>query len=355
MRRTCSSVVAPRPCGAALEGFQGRSRRRVQRTSPAQLGAWGGRGEREEGAAVDGPGGRSRGAEGLETTPNDEVNVGGVGDGDDVVIEFRDVWKSFGTKAVLRGASFTIKRGEAIGIIGPSGTGKSTALRLISGLVSPDKGDILVDGRSSLEKGRRSSNGNGSAGEQQKTRINLQLGLVFQNGALFDSLTVAENVGFRLYEHSSLKESEIRERVEDSLAKVGLQGIEDRYPSELSGGMRKRVALARAITSDGSGVSSDGDEVEELIMYDEPTAGLDPVASTVVEDLIRSLKDKGGVRTYIVVTHQASTIARSVDRIIFLHEGKVVWHGDQQEFKTTEEAIVRQFRSGSLSGPISYV
>ena len=143
--------------------------------------------------------------------------------------------------------------------------------------------------------------------------------------------------------------------MEDSLAKVGLQGIEDRYPSELSGGMRKRVALARAITSDGSGVSSDGDEVEELIMYDEPTAGLDPVASTVVEDLIRSLKDKGGVRTYIVVMHQASTIARSVDRIIFLHEGKVVWHGDQQEFKTTEEAIVRQFRSGSLSGPISYV
>ncbi|QDZ23745.1 ABC transporter [Chloropicon primus] len=285
---------------------------------------------------------------------------------DDVVIEFRDVWKSFGSKGVLRGASFKIKRGEAIGIIGPSGTGKSTALRLISGLVSPDSGDILVDGRSILEDRRKKGTGDGNGAEdvlgaategRAKTNIQLQLGLVFQNGALFDSLTVGENVGFRLYEHSSLSQGEIMERVSDSLAKVGLNGIEERYPSELSGGMKKRVALARAITNDGdgSGVRAEGEMVEELIMYDEPTAGLDPVASTVVEDLIRSLKDKGGVRTYIVVTHQASTIARAVDRIIFLHEGKVVWQGDQQDFKTTKEPIVDQFRSGSLSGPISYV
>jgi len=288
---------------------------------------------------------------------------------EDSVIEFRDVWKYFGKKAVLRGASFCIKRGEAVGIIGPSGTGKSTALRLISGLISPDKGDILVNGKSILDENQEQEEA-----EEGRRKIRLQLGLVFQNGALFDSLTVAENVGFRLYEHSSLTEEEIRFRVSENLAKVGLVGIEDRYPSELSGGMKKRVALARAITSesdrgaDGNGNGSGTDGIEEVVLYDEPTAGLDPVASTVVEDLIRSIHSKAGgegagankparegVTTYIVVTHQGSTVERAVDRIIFLHEGKVVWQGGQEEFNTSTEPIVRQFASGSLEGPIKYV
>jgi ABC-type transporter Mla maintaining outer membrane lipid asymmetry ATPase subunit MlaF len=302
----------------------------------------------------------------------------GVDDDDDDVIEFRDVWKYFGKKAVLRGVTFKIKRGEAVGIIGPSGTGKSTALRLISGLIAPDRGEILVNGRPIADEQRilKQENHNHSNGDKKKKKkvnpVQLQLGLVFQNGALFDSLTVGENVGFRLYEHSSLNDEEIRTRVSENLAKVGLYGIEDRYPSELSGGMKKRVALARAITtelgsekhkvghassSSGSSSASDEEEVEELVMYDEPTAGLDPVASTVVEDLIRSIHnvESGGVGTYIVVTHQGSTIARAVDRIIFLHEGRVVWQGDQDEFNNTKEAIVRQFASGSLEGPISYI
>jgi ABC-type transporter Mla maintaining outer membrane lipid asymmetry ATPase subunit MlaF len=300
----------------------------------------------------------------------------GVDDDDDDVIEFRDVWKYFGKKAVLRGVTFKIKRGEAVGIIGPSGTGKSTALRLISGLIAPDRGEILVNGRPIADEQRilKQENHNHSNGDKKKKKkvnpVQLQLGLVFQNGALFDSLTVGENVGFRLYEHSSLNDEEIRTRVSENLAKVGLYGIEDRYPSELSGGMKKRVALARAITtelgsekhkvghaSSSSGSASDEEEVEELVMYDEPTAGLDPVASTVVEDLIRSIHnvENGGVGTYIVVTHQGSTIARAVDRIIFLHEGRVVWQGDQDEFNNTKEAIVRQFASGSLEGPISYI
>jgi ABC-type transporter Mla maintaining outer membrane lipid asymmetry ATPase subunit MlaF len=302
----------------------------------------------------------------------------GVDDDDDDVIEFRDVWKYFGKKAVLRGVTFKIKRGEAVGIIGPSGTGKSTALRLISGLIAPDRGEILVNGRPIADEQRilKQENHNHSDGDKKKKKkvnpVQLQLGLVFQNGALFDSLTVGENVGFRLYEHSSLNDEEIRTRVSENLAKVGLYGIEDRYPSELSGGMKKRVALARAITtelgsekhkvghassSSGSSSASDEEEVEELVMYDEPTAGLDPVASTVVEDLIRSIHnvESGGVGTYIVVTHQGSTIARAVDRIIFLHEGRVVWQGDQDEFNNTKEAIVRQFASGSLEGPISYI
>jgi ABC-type transporter Mla maintaining outer membrane lipid asymmetry ATPase subunit MlaF len=202
--------------------------------------------------------------------------------------------------------------------------------------------------------------------------------MVFQNAALFDSLTVGENVGFLLYEHSDLPKAEIQRRVAESLGQVGLTGVESLYPSELSGGMKKRVALARAVVTDKRNTA------EQVLMYDEPTAGLDPVASTVVEDLIRSLQEKreagrfnnsssnggattsnggsggadsqqGGISSYIVVTHQHSTIRRAVDRIIFLHQGKVVWQGTTEEFDTTDEPIVRQFAEGSLEGPIAYV
>lgn len=374
---------------------------------------------------------------------------------DDILIEFKDVHKSFGTKHILRGASFKIRRGEAVGIIGSSGTGKSTTLRLAAGLLQPDKGEVLIKGepRQGLLSDDDTSN-------------KLKVGLVFQSGALFDSLTVKENVGFMLYEHTDLPSDVIERAVARSLKKVGLRGVENLYPSELSGGMKKRVALARAIvkeedgwsdaprasgsvtttfqngeTSDPDGsaegpvmngngdaadatppppigsVSSangagsggvlrvapsfshgmpshaptDASSAEQLIMYDEPTAGLDPVASTVIEDLIRSLHDphghghapaslagenasdsdddtaalhgatkttknkSRGITSYVVVTHQHSTIRRAVDRLIFLHEGRVVWEGSVDEFDTTEEPIVRQFSSGSLKGPIVYV
>lgn len=208
------------------------------------------------------------------------------------------------------------------------------------------------------------------------TSNKLKVGLVFQSGALFDSLTVQENVGFMLYEHSDLPPAAIEAAVAKSLAKVGLSGVQALYPSELSGGMKKRVALARAIVTDAV---DEEETVEQLIMYDEPTAGLDPVASTVIEDLIRSMHDHphgrdrngststglrngsgvedvgGGITSYVVVTHQHSTIRRAVDRIIFLHDGRVVWEGSVEEFDSTEEPIVRQFASGSLHGPIAYV
>ncbi|KAL4440000.1 hypothetical protein ABPG75_003001 [Micractinium tetrahymenae] len=319
----------------------------------------------------------------------------------DTLIEFRDVWKSFGSKHILRGASFKIRRGEAVGIIGSSGTGKSTTLRLAAGLLQPDKGEVLIKGEP--RRGLISDD---------DTSDKLKVGLVFQSGALFDSLTVGENVGFLLHEHTSLPPAKIQELVAESLGKVGLSGVEALYPSELSGGMKKRVALARAIVRDEK-----HDNVEQVIMYDEPTAGLDPVASTVVEDLIRDLHEKhgeghphhhhahhahrhhkqhsghygsasfhaagsalldngdgngngaaaaqraeedakppcpGGITSYIVVTHQHSTIRRAVDRIIFLHQGRVVWEGTVDEFDTTDEPIVRQFASGSLEGPIKY-
>lgn len=271
---------------------------------------------------------------------------------DDVLIEFRDVHKSFGSKRILQGASFKIRRGEAIGIIGASGTGKSTTLRLAAGLLAPDKGEILICGKTRV--GLLSD----QTGEEP-----LRVGMVFQNAALFDSLTVGENVGFLLYEHSNLSKREIERLVAESLGQVGLTGVESLYPSELSGGMKKRVALARAVVTDVR------DTAEQVLMYDEPTAGLDPVASTVVEDLIRSLQQKpnngngssngstrkGGISSYIVVTHQHSTIRRAVDRIIFLHQGRVVWEGTTAEFDTTDEPIVRQFAEGSLEGPIAYV
>lgn len=266
----------------------------------------------------------------------------------DVLVEFRNVHKAFGTKKVLRGATFNVRRGEAVGIIGGSGTGKSTTLRLISGLLQPDAGEVII-------KGRKRS---GLASDGNESDFGLQLGLVFQNAALFDSLTVGENVGFQLYEHSSLSDEEVERTVKANLAKVGLIDVDRLYPAQLSGGMKKRVALARAITAEMD------TGLEKLIMYDEPTAGLDPVASTVVEDLMRSLHTPSshqngsngkGVTSYMVVTHQHSTIRRAVDRLVFLHEGKVVWQGPTEEFDTSENPYVRQFANGLLEGPIQYL
>ena len=237
-------------------------------------------------------------------------------------------------------------------------------MRLIAGLLAPDEGEIRVKGEPRVgllsdqtgpaaDSGGERRGGGGGEG--------LHIGLVFQNGALFDSLTVRENVGFLLYERTDLSEDEVRARVAESLAMVGLKGVEDRFPSELSGGMRKRVALARAIISDERGAGEDA--LEELVLYDEPTAGLDPVASTVIEDLIRgmhepeggggSASEAGGITSYVVVTHQHSTIERAVDRLLFIHDGRVAWEGTPEEFTTSEVPLVKQFATGSLNGPIA--
>ncbi|BAU05451.1 ABC transporter ATP-binding protein [Fischerella thermalis CCMEE 5198] len=255
---------------------------------------------------------------------------------DEPLIELKGVSKSFGDNKVLDNMDLRIYRGEALGIIGPSGTGKSTILRVIAGLIAPDTGEIIVQG---VRRKGLIEDGADPVG----------IGMVFQQAALFDSLTVDENVGFFLYQHSKLSRSRVRELVEEKLEMVGLPGIGDRYPAELSGGMRKRVSFARAIMSNPENPK----EGPEVLLYDEPTAGLDPIASTVIEDLIRRLRFTQGVcSTYAIVTHQESTIRRTADRLVFLYQGKVQWQGTVAELDHTDNPLIRQFMSGSISGPI---
>lgn len=255
------------------------------------------------------------------------------------LIELKGVSKSFGDSVILDRVDLTIYRGEAIGIIGPSGTGKSTILRIMAGLLAPDAGEVYVQGQ--LREGLI-----------EDAQDPIFIGMVFQQAALFDSLTVEENVGFMLFEHSKLPRPKIRELVEQKLEMVGLPGVSDRFPAQLSGGMRKRVSFARAIMSNPDNPK----DTPEVLLYDEPTAGLDPIASTVIENLVRDLqRAEGGCSTYVMVTHQDSTIRRTTDRLVFLYQGKVQWQGKVSEIDTTNNSLARQFFSGSVTGPIQVV
>lgn len=255
------------------------------------------------------------------------------------LIELRGIKQSFGQNVVLDGIDLAIYPGEALVILGPSGTGKSTILRIIAGLLTPDEGEVYIKGQ------RR-------RGTIEDNEDAIAIGMVFQQAALFDSLTVGENVGFVLYQHSKLSSDRIRALVERKLEMVGLEGTSDLYPSELSGGMRKRVSFARAIMAD----PDDPKLNPEVILYDEPTAGLDPIASTIIEDLVRHLQcSADSCGTYVMVSHQESTIRRTADRVIFLSEGKVRWQGSIEEIDTTDNPWVRQFFSASIEGPIRIV
>ena len=254
---------------------------------------------------------------------------------DEYLLELRNISKAFAKKHILDDVDLTVSRGEAIAIIGPSGTGKSTILRIIAGLLAADSGEIHVTGQ------RR-------VGLIEDAKDPVGISMVFQQSALFDSLTVEENVGFLLYEHSDLSAREIHDLVEAVLDMVGLPGISDRYPAELSGGMRKRVSFARAVMCN----PQKPQERPALLLYDEPTAGLDPIASTVIEDLIREIQSSRVCSSYLIVTHQDSTIRRAADRVIFLHQGKIQWDGSVQEIDKTDNPFMRQFINGSIKGPI---
>lgn len=255
------------------------------------------------------------------------------------LIRLEGVSKSFGNNVILENVDLSIHRGEALVIIGPSGTGKSTILRMIAGLLPIDRGNIYINGtkRKGLIEDRASPIG---------------IGMVFQQAALFDSLTVCENVGFSLYQHSKLSAKEINSLVQERLDMVGLGDTGNLFPSELSGGMKKRVSFARAIMFN----PEDSHSRPEVILYDEPTAGLDPIASTVIENLVRQLQCFEKVcGTYVMVSHQDSTIRRTADRVIFLYGGKIQWSGTIEEIDTTDNPLVRQFFNASIEGPIKVI
>ena len=238
--------------------------------------------------------------------------------------------KSFGTNVVHDGVSFTVYDGEIFVVIGPSGTGKSVLLKQIAGLIKPDSGKVYVYGMDVL---------NLSGEELVKFRETLTY--VFQNGALFDSLPVWYNVAFYLIEKKGIKEKEAKEKAKYYLSLLGLSGTEDLYPSELSGGMRKRVAVARALCMN-----------PKCILFDEPTSGLDPVMTAVLDRLILKLKKEFG-KTCVVVSHDMTSAFRIADRIAILWGGKVVEIGTPEEIKVSDNPVVKQFINGEPDGPIT--
>jgi phospholipid/cholesterol/gamma-HCH transport system ATP-binding protein len=254
------------------------------------------------------------------------------------LIELKGIYKKFGQNVVLNGADLTIYPGDALAILGPSGTGKSTILRIIAGLLEPDAGEVYI-------KGKRCQ---GAVDDIDRC---IRISMVFQQSALFDSLTVEENVGFFLYQNSKLPRQRIRELVQQKLELVGLPGVGSLYPAELSGGMRKRVSFARAILDN----PDDEEDDPQILLYDEPTAGLDPIASTVIEDLILELRRSSGCETYAIVTHQHSTIRRTGQKLVLLYQGQVKWQGSQAELDETDNPYVKQFLSGSTQGPMQLV
>jgi phospholipid/cholesterol/gamma-HCH transport system ATP-binding protein len=246
------------------------------------------------------------------------------------VIQIQGVHKWFGTNHVLTGVDLTIKEGETIVIIGRSGCGKSVLLKHIMAILEPDEGDIRIDGCSMFSM---------EPGEQDQFR--LQLGMLFQGAALFDSLTVLENVGFSLFEHTNLSEEVITKKVMEKLRMVGLEGIEDLMPASLSGGMKKRVGLARAICNE-----------PKIILYDEPTTGLDPINADVINDLILRMQKQLKVVS-IVVTHDMTSAYKVADRIAMLYEGRIIGVGTPDEIRNSPDPIIQQFITGSAQGPIT--
>jgi phospholipid/cholesterol/gamma-HCH transport system ATP-binding protein len=242
-------------------------------------------------------------------------------------LEFRDIWKAFEHNEVLKGASLSIEKGETTVILGASGSGKSVLLKHAIGLLQPDRGQVLVEGEDIT----------GYTEERLET-VRKKVAMVFQSGALFDSMTVGENVGYALREHTAVGEDEIRERVRETLAMVDLRGVEDKMPSDLSGGMRKRVSLARAVA-----IRPDG------ILYDEPTTGLDPVTSNTINDLIMSLR-RALQATSVVVTHDLVCAFKVADRIAFLHEGRMAFVGTRDEARRHGEAAMHRFITGGDPG-----
>jgi phospholipid/cholesterol/gamma-HCH transport system ATP-binding protein len=245
------------------------------------------------------------------------------------MIEIRGLRKQLSGRWVLDGVDLDIHPGETVVVMGRSGTGKSVLLKHILGLMSADEGSIEIDGVEIV-----------GLSERELDAVRKKFGMLFQGAALFDSLTVGDNVGLALREHHHLPEDEIRRRITERLEWVGLEGVEDSKPASLSGGMRKRAGLARALAMDPA-----------FILYDEPTTGLDPIMADAIDALIRDVQKRLGV-TSIVVTHDLDSAFKVGDRFAMLHEGKIVFVGNTAEVRSGSNPYVKQFIEGSSTGPI---
>ncbi|MCY4261797.1 MAG: ATP-binding cassette domain-containing protein [Candidatus Dadabacteria bacterium] len=241
------------------------------------------------------------------------------------IIEITDVFKSFDGKPVHKGINLFVRSGEIITVLGESGVGKSVLLKEINGLVRPDSGKVMVLGENTVQMD-----------EKQLVRIRKETGMLFQGSALFDSLTVEENIAYPLIENLDLSAVEIKKAVNQNLELVDLPGIEDKYPGELSGGMKKRVALARAIATR-----------PKILLYDEPTTGLDPPNIKRIAKLIKSMRDRLSI-TGVVITHDIGTAYEISDRIAFLHGGKIVFTGTVPEARETSISTFRNFLDSKM-------
>ena len=248
------------------------------------------------------------------------------------MIIISNVHKRFGTKQVLKGINLKIYDGESLVILGPSGCGKSVLLKHIIGLLKPDDGQVIIDGEDIT-----------SFDQKRLDALRMRMGMLFQSAALFDSLNVEENVAFGLRRHTSLSNRAIHHIVSEKLEMVGMPGTNYLMPSELSGGMRKRVGLARAIAME-----------PEIILYDEPTTGLDPIMTSAIDELHLSLKKRLGV-TSIVVTHDLKSAYRVCDRIALHYGGQIVEIGTREEIINSPNPVVQQFIRGEAHGPMTLV
>lgn len=248
------------------------------------------------------------------------------------MIRLRNVHKSFGSQKVLDDLNLDIPEGKITAIIGPSGEGKSVLLKHLIGLLQPDSGQVEVDGESII--GLRRS---------QLNRVREKFGMLFQNVALFDSMTCFENVAFQLREKTALPKDEIRRRALSALEHVGLKKIADKFPDELSGGMKKRVGMARAVVMN-----------PKIILFDEPTTGLDPIIKRAIHQLITDTHEKFGF-TAVIVSHEIPAIFDVVQNVAMLYQGKILRHGTPSEIENSDHPAVRQFISGNLEGPIQMI
>jgi phospholipid/cholesterol/gamma-HCH transport system ATP-binding protein len=245
-------------------------------------------------------------------------------------IQLEHLWKSFDGRKVLCDMSIDVERGESLVIVGGSGTGKSVTLKHIIGLLKPDRGRVIIDGHDIT-----------GMPDVELNQFRRRFGMAFQEGALFDSMSVFENIAFPLRRHTKMTEKEIRARVEECLEDVHLHGVEKKRPSELSGGMRRRVGFARAISLK-----------PEILLFDEPTTGLDPVISDVIAELIEEMDVKLGVTT-VTITHDMKVAFKIADRVAMLYKGQIIEQGTPEEFQQSKNPIVEQFIEGRASGPLT--